>query len=546
MSLYAGQESAAAATDASLIARSHASDNLTTGAFPPATSMRQQTPPVDPHKEARAIVRLIQCSQCSLPLQNPLTLPCGGSLCRKCLPALHPREFISYPQSAGRQHGFECPFSTCKSSHALDDCSQDVCLSKVLEKVSIAVASSRPLATDTPTLLDERPHWRNVVDSSKDERISASRILNGGRLLATYTLAELGELKYDSEVAYQTMSPTIETYEELDWDMLDRVKEATKVELDCQVCYALMLDPLTTACGHTFCRKCVARVQDHSTLCPICRRALGLPIGVHKVPGNQRLSKLLSTLCPDLLAARAEAAAQEEASMIGEKNVPFFVCTLAYPSMPTFLHIFEPRYRLMTRRAVESGDRKFGMLMYNKHRSPQGDMGVTQFMQYGTMLHINTMQLMADGRSLIETQGVSRFRVKSWGLRDGYIVGEVERIDDVSLAEEEAIEARERALPAAAANDIDAQVDRMPTVELLRIGIDFINRMRAASAPWLHSTYVANYGEMPDDPALFPYWFATVLPISDEEKYRLLPTASVRERLKITAKWVKKIEAQRW
>lgn len=546
MSLHAGQEPAAAGTDTGFMARSHASDNPATGAFPPATSMKQQPPPVDPHSEARAIVRLIQCSQCSLPLQNPLTLPCGGSLCRKCLPALHPRENISYPQSAGRQSGFDCPFPSCESSHALDDCSQDVCLSKVLEKVSIEVARSRPLAIDTPTLLDERPHWRNIVDSSKDEKVPASRILNGGRLLATYTLAELGELKYDSEVAYQTMSPTLKTYEELDSDMLDRVKEATKVELDCQVCYALMLDPLTTACGHTFCRKCVARVQDHSTLCPICRRALGLPIGVHKVPGNQRLSKLLSTLCPDLLAARAEAAAQEEASMTGEKNVPFFVCTLAYPSMPTFLHVFEPRYRLMTRRAVESGDRKFGMLMYNKHRLPQGDMGITQFMNYGTMLHINSMQLMADGRSLIETQGVSRFRVKSWGMRDGYIVGEVDRIDDVSLAEEEAIEARERALPAAAANDIDAQVDRMPTVELLRIGTNFINRMRAASAPWLHSTYVANYGEMPDDPAVFPYWFATVLPISDEEKYRLLPTASVRERLKITAKWVKKIEAQRW
>lgn len=517
-----------------------------TGGPPPATSMVQQPQLVDPHTDARTIVRLIQCSQCSLPLQNPLTLPCGGSLCRNCLPELHPRENISYPQGAGRQNGFVCPFPKCKSSHALGDCSQDVCLSKLLEKVSIEVARSRPLAVNTPTLLDERPHWKNVVDSSKDESVPASRILNGGRLLATYTLAELGELRYDSEVAYQTMSPTLKTYEELDCAMLDRLKEATKVELDCQVCYALMLDPLTTSCGHTFCRKCVARVQDHSTSCPICRRALGLPIGLQKVPGNQRLSKLLSTLCPDLLAARADAAAQEEASMTGEKNVPFFVCTLAYPSMPTFLHVFEPRYRLMTRRAVESGDRKFGMLMYNERREPQGDMGITQFMQYGTMLHINTMQLMPDGRSLIENRGVSRFRVKSWGMRDGYIVGEVERIDDVSLAEEEAMEARERALPPAAANDIDAQLDRMPTVELLRIGTNFINRMRAASAPWLHSTYVANYGEMPDDPALFPYWFASVLPISDDEKYRLLPTTSVRERLKITAKWVKKIEAQRW
>ena len=501
---------------------------------------------IEPHSEARAIVRLIQCSQCSLPLQNPFTLPCGNSLCKKCLPALHYREHISYPNIASRHEGFTCPFTECGRDHALGDCSQDVTLSKIMERVGIEVARYRPLTTNTPTMLDERPHWKNIVDSSKDDRVPASRIMNGGRLVATYTLAEIGELKYDSEVAYQTMSPTGDTYENLDSAMLSHLKEATKSELDCQVCYALILDPLTTSCGHTFCRKCVARVLDHSTLCPICRRTIPLPPGVRDVPINQRVSKILSSLCPDLLAARAEAAALEEGAMNGESNVPFFVCTLAYPAMPTFLHVFEPRYRLMMRRAVENGDRKFGMLMYNRRGEPQGDLGRTQFMLYGTMLHINSMQMIPDGRSLLETRGVSKFRVKSSDMLDGYLVGQIERITDIPLAQEEAIEAQETTLPPAAPTDIIGQIDRMSTLELLAIGTSFITRMRAASAPWLNRTYLLSYGEMPDDPSLFPYWFASVLPISDEEKYNLLPTTSVRERLKITAKWVKRIEAQRW
>ncbi|KAL9129359.1 MAG: hypothetical protein Q9217_002159 [Psora testacea] len=444
------------------------------------------------------------------------------------------------------QEGFTCPFASCGQVHALGDCSQDVTLNKVIERISIEVARSRPLTVDTPMMLDERPHWKNIVDSSKDERVPASRILNGGRLLATYTLAEIGELRYDSEVAYQTMSPTGDTYENLDIAMLNHLKEATKNELDCQVCYALMLDPLTTTCGHTFCRKCVARVLDHSNLCPICRRTLLMPPGVQGVPANQRLAKLLSGLCPDALAARAEAAAQEEGTMFGERNVPFFICTLAYPSMPTFLHVFEPRYRLMTRRAVESGDRKFGMLMYNRCGVAQGELGATQFMQYGTMLHINNMQMMHDGRSILETKGVSRFRVRGWDMLDGYVVGNIERIDDVSLAEEERIEAEETTGPPAAPTDLVGQIDRMSTLELLRIGTDFVTRMRAASAPWLRDHVLSMFGDPPEDPALFPYWFASVLPISDEEKYKLLPATSVRERLKITAKWVRRIEAQRW
>lgn len=42
-------------------------------------------------------------------------------------------------------------------------------------------------------------------------------------------------------------------------------------------------------------------------------------------------------------------------------EVPVFVCTLALPSIPCPLHVFEPRYRLMIRRCMETGTREFGM-----------------------------------------------------------------------------------------------------------------------------------------------------------------------------------------
>ncbi|MCJ1254514.1 hypothetical protein MMC24_002329 [Lignoscripta atroalba] len=271
-----------------------------------------------------------------------------------------------------------------------------------------------------------------------------------------------------------------------------------------------------------------------------------MPPGCQHEPANKRLSKLLLSLCPDAVTARAEAAAQEEVTMVGERNVPLFVCTLAFPSTPTFLHIFEPRYRLMMRRAVDSGERKFGMMMYNRRGEPQGELGSTQFMAYGTLLHIINIQIMPDGRSLLETVGVSRFKVKNWSMLDGYVVGNIERIDDIPLAEEEHIEASETNSAPPPPNDLLGQLDHLSTRELLQIGTTFIAKMRAASAPWLHENVIAAYGNPPDDPASFPYWFASILPIADDEKYKLLPTTSVRERLKITARWVKRIEAQRW
>ncbi|KAL9598185.1 MAG: hypothetical protein Q9179_003999 [Wetmoreana sp. 5 TL-2023] len=414
-----------------------------------------------------------------------------------------------------------------------------------MERIGIEITRYRPLTIDTPLRLEEiLPS--NVENNAEDAVSSRARVLNGGRLVATYTMAELGELRYIADVSYQSDLSNEDTYEELDVAMLANLKDATKGEVDCQVCYALMVDPLTTNCGHTFCRKCVARILDHSNLCPICRRTLLMRPGAINEPSNKRLSQLLATLCPDLVAARAEAAMQEEQAMAGDTNVPLFPCTLAFPSMPTFLHIFEPRYRLMIRRAIDHGEGKFGMMMYNGRSESQGDLGPVHFKQYGTLLHIRNFEMLEDGRSLIETVGVTRFRVISWSLLDGYMVGNIERVDDVPLAEEERVEAAETSNPPPPTSDVVAQIDHMSTVQLLMVGTEFITRMRAASAPWLHGRVIAAYGPPPDDPALFPYWFASILPIAEEEKYKLLLTTSVRERLKITARWVRRIEAQRW
>src|SRR6201992_4418006 len=50
------------------------------------------------HEDARALVRLVQCRYCSAPYRTPVTLPCGHSLCRGCLPKSHTRANITYPK----------------------------------------------------------------------------------------------------------------------------------------------------------------------------------------------------------------------------------------------------------------------------------------------------------------------------------------------------------------------------------------------------------------------------------------------------------------
>jgi hypothetical protein len=510
------------------------------------------------HEDARALVRLIQCPLCSMPFRTPVTLPCGNTLCRQCVPRLHERENVSYPDIPGRKQAIECPFADCGQEHPAMDCSVDVTVSKLLDAVAEIVARQLSISGKTTTMVQELVRWDEIVSGDPVREKANIQTLPGGRLVATYSLAAKGELYRANDLLYHSTPSNNDAQHLLDYDILQEILEATHQHVDCQVCYNLLLDPVTTPCGHTLCRICLTRTLDHSLHCPVCRRGLGLPPSLLGHPSNKTLTSLLDALCPQSVASRRQAIAEEETGGEGALNTPLFVCALGFPNTPTFLRIFEPRYRLMIRRCME-GNREFGMLMYNRYSEPQGDLGSVHFYQYGTMMHIVHKQMLPDGTSLIECRGAYRFRVLAHGLHDGYSVGKVERLDDVSTAEEERLEALETStpqlpilpptvsgIPAHTPEPAEAHFNRMPTRELLEIGSSFIERMRARSANWLQQRVLDTHGQPPSDPALFPFWFASVLPISDEEKYKLLPTTTVRQRLKITAEWIRRIEGQRW
>jgi Lon protease-like protein len=507
--------------------------------------------------DARHLVRLIQCPRCSRPLKAPVTLPCSHTVCRSCLPSPQPRANISYPNTPDRLTGIACPLLGCGAEHAAAECSVDVTLAKLMDLISEAVAQHKPAINDSPMQLEEiLVHGQHEGEKEVMSEEGHQQVLHGGRLVSTFAMAEMGQLQYSSELCYKSMSPTGDDYKALDLALLERLRTETLKELDCLVCYNLMLDPTTTTCGHTFCRRCLSRVMDHSNICPFCRRDMHVPAALKDQCGNALLNSLLNIMCPDLVAARAAAVKAEEQAGNDDLDTPLFICTLALPSMPTFLHIFEPRYRLMMRRVLE-GRRQFGMVMYNRTGAPQGELGNTQFLEYGTLLEIVSYELLRDGRSFVETRGIGRFKVKAHSKLDGYDIASVERIDDVSLTEEGVLEQRETTMARDFAEAFfrenpqtplptDIAVETLSTQQLLDSCTAFVREMREASAPWLRDRMIQVYGEPPEDPALFPYWFATVVPIVEEEKYVLLRATQVRERLKVVYSWIGRIRGQRW
>lgn len=60
----------------------------------------------------------------------------------------------------------------------------------------------------------------------------------------------------------------------------------------------------------------------------------------------------------------------------------------------------------------------------------------SSFADYGCMLEIRQLELLADGRSLVDTVGGRRFRVLRRGHRDGYNTADIEYLEDKKVRAE--------------------------------------------------------------------------------------------------------------
>ncbi|XP_067853402.1 LON peptidase N-terminal domain and RING finger protein 3-like [Heptranchias perlo] len=200
-------------------------------------------------------------------------------------------------------------------------------------------------------------------------------------------------------------------------------------DLECSLCMRLFYEPITTPCGHTFCLKCLERCMDHSPKCPLCKEVLPEYVALRKYNRTVLIEELIARYLPEELAERKRVNDEEMAELSNlNKSVPIFICTMAYPTVPCPLHIFEPCYRLMIRRCMESGNKQFGMCLSDP---------VKGFAGYGCMLEIRSVELFSDGRSVVDSIGRQRFKVLRHSEKDGYSTADIEYLEDEKVEGED-------------------------------------------------------------------------------------------------------------
>ena len=139
--------------------------------------------------------------------------------------------------------------------------------------------------------------------------------------------------------------------------------------------------------------------------------------------------------------------------------------TVLFPSAALPLHVFEPRYRAMTR-DVLAGDQEFGVVLIERGSEVGG--GDVRF-DVGTLAHVVQASELPDGRFALAVVGVERFRVDRWLPDEPYPRAEI-----VELAEP----ADTEPAGAAPANTAPA-IDTVALVEQLVAGVQELHALAA-------------------------------------------------------------------
>ncbi|XP_062379595.1 LON peptidase N-terminal domain and ring finger 1, like isoform X2 [Sardina pilchardus] len=282
-------------------------------------------------------------------------------------------------------------------------------------------------------------------------------------------------------------------------------------DLECSLCIRLFYEPVTTPCGHTFCKSCLERCLDHTPQCPLCKESLKEYLAARKY----NVARVLDSVIKEHLSeehSEREKVHVEETKELSDltKNVPIFVCTMAYPTVPCPLHVFEPRYRLMIRRCMETGTRQFGMCINDSQKG---------FVDYGCMLLIRSVHFLPDGRSVVDTIGGKRFRVLSRSMKDGYCIADIQYLEDTKVSDgEELLKLQE----------LHDQVYEQACTWFQNLKTRFRNQILQHFGPMPERE--ADIQATPNGPACC-WWLLAVLPVDPRYQLSVLSMPTLRERL---------------
>lgn len=174
---------------------------------------------------------------------------------------------------------------------------------------------------------------------------------------------------------------------------------------------------------------------------------------------------------------------------------------------------------MMLRECLESGSNKFGMCKVDKENG---------FINYGTIVEVKHVRYLPDGRSLVDTVGVRRFKVKDRTLKEGISHAKVEYFEDdpsVYAKEDDLIQL---------INKCRATYDTLLTY----IGQLHISERECIINALGHMPNLdQDLPNCPNGPA-WMWWALCALPLTDQAKVMMFKSQSLLDRVTILQRYL--------
>jgi Lon protease-like protein len=180
------------------------------------------------------------------------------------------------------------------------------------------------------------------------------------------------------------------------------------------------------------------------------------------------------------------------------------------------LHVFEPRYRQMVFDLLESDEvPEFGQVLITRGTETGGN---DQRAEVGTVARVVDMEAVPGGRYALMTVGTRRIRVIGWLSDDPYPRADTEDWPD-EQTDDQALSTRARS-------------SHQRVREVLGLAVE-LGDVSAAVAD----------ARISDDPVEATYHLATLAPVGEADRYRLLAAPGPIERLEVLDDVLDDVEA---
>ena len=198
---------------------------------------------------------------------------------------------------------------------------------------------------------------------------------------------------------------------------------ALDADLQCSICLDFFFEPLTLQCSHTFCRVCLlqsTKLAPDGRSCPQCRAVIDAIVDPLKHPENAQIAtKVAKIVSVAKIEERRTQSVEALNAMAKQRSaaVPVFVMragrdSALRPGAPVNLHFFEPRYKILIRRAWE-GERVFLWA----EATPSASDGAPQ--QTALLVSVESARFLPDGRANVTGRGVEYVALDRCWVEEG-------------------------------------------------------------------------------------------------------------------------------